>query len=636
MKPESLIIYLTCVIFLVSLIGCGVDPSNPLSVKTTSDIEEVQTSRHLWGLWNVEIIPDQNDSAEIIFMPMRISQAHINIVGLLESAGPAAVGIDPKVVLKNGILDVDIKLTHPYEGNNFAGFDVRGILIGHGSMDGFSKAFFYAGPNDMQLLNADGHTTLWNPTQYKGTGYIDGKMGKPDSIANFTATLNGFKYFAEGLGKDMKIADMPTNLRGAFLPKSSNVRHYKIKLGDKGLTFQYAIDINWWKPSQPVEIPDSFDVMRANCPEPYDIDVYISPGITGYGGTAQVVIDVRDWQNNCDTVYLEAPLLTDTIQTLSNPEDMSGFKRFTTSIVNEKLPAENFADILIYGEGTDPENLKTYANYRLFRLPLAKVPDGGVIITLQDDMHYKTIGTEYTYGGSSYDYGGGNPPPVDYSDTDGVWDFTLIPNDGTGTRKAIPKDDPEVAGFAGDFSSSTQYFWRTEFLVGDDAEQIYQAESHSESTNKLRLWGIYEEENLQGSVPFDPPIDFPYPMDKTTYYKVTKTYTVIPFILTFKITFERWGIGEGVAFVPVEPGLYGWGWDTQAALETRTIASFETGGLMGQGLLGTALQYEWIADDGIGYGSIVSGNSPDNDPNFDESTFEIIGVASAQALRAIN
>jgi hypothetical protein len=540
------------------------------------------------------------------------------------------------VTLVNGVLDVDIKLTHPFDNTKLTGFDVRGILIGHGSIGGFSKGFFYAAPTDMQLLNADGHTNLWNPTQYTGSGYVDGKMGKPDALANFTATLNGYKYFAAGLDKDGAIAEMPTDLRGAFLSKSSNVRHYTIKLGDKGLTFQYAIDANWWKPSEPVSVPGSFDVTRANCPEPYDISVYVGPGIAGYGGSAQVVIDVRDWQKDCNTVYVESPLLTDNIQTLTDPQDMVDFVRFTTSLTNENLPQGDFADILIYGEGTDPDSAKTYANYRLFRLPLARVPSGGVIITLQDDMYYKTIGIEYTYGGAQYDYGSGNPPPVSYSDTDGPWDFDAVPNEGSGTRKAIAKNDPEVAGFAGDFSSSVSYFWRTEWLIGSDSEQIYQAESHNETSNKLKLWGVYEEANLQGSVPFDPPIDFAYPMNTGTHFSVSQTYTIIPFLLTFKVSFERWGIGEGIAFVPVEPGLYGWGWDTEAVLETRTIASFETGGVMGQGPLGTALLYEWIADDGIGYGSIVSGNAPDEAPNFDEGTFEITGTAGAQALRAVN
>ena len=53
-------------------------------------------------------------------------------------------------------------------------------------------------------------------------------------------------------------------------------------------------------------------------------------------------------------------------------------------------------------------------------------------------------------------------------------------------------------------------------------------------------------------------------------------------------------------------------------------------------MLGKALLYEWIADDGTGYGSVTSGNSPDADPNFNESTFEITGSATAAALYAVN
>jgi len=636
MAKRATILILSVQIAILLLASCASETRQPIAPDARGAREAPSCSHQLWGIWDVEVVPDGAGSAEVIFTPVHSAQVHLNVVGLVEAGPGTAVGIEPPVKLENGILDVNVRLTHPFSNLRLSGFDVRGILIGHGSFGGFSESMFYAGPTDLDLLNADGHTRLWNPTQYAGSGYVDGKLGKPDALANFTATLNGYKYFADGLTPNMAVGNMLKAKRGAFTAGSTNTRHYTIRLGDKGLTFQYAIDANWWKPTDPVEVPDSFDVQRANCPEPYHIDLWIGPGIRRDGGSAPFRIDVYDWQKDVDTAWLEAPLLVDDPLTLTSPEDLGDFVRFSGTLSNVNLPNASQVDVLAYARGVDPVSSKTYTDYHLYRLPLPGVPDGGVVITIQDDMAYKTTGVEYEYGGRGYDYGGGDPPPVSYSDHNGPWDFTVVPNDQSGIKVALAKTDPEVASFAGDFSSNVTHFFKTQWIVGDTQREVYQAEAHDPAANLLTLWGVYEEEDLQGSVPFDPPINFLYPMDINTHYSVSRTYTVIPVLLTFKISFEVWGIGEGVAFVPLDPGVNGWGWEGQAALQTRTLASFETGGVLGQGPLGTVLLYEWIADDGTAYASLTSGNAPDSDPNFDESTFEITGAASAVALRSIS
>jgi hypothetical protein len=596
-------------------------------------------THQLAGLWDVEVIPDGAGSAEVIFKPLRSSQVHLNVVGIMESGGGPAVGIIPPVTLADGILDVNIQLTHPFPDlDKFTGFDVRGILIGHGSIGGFSESMFYAGVNDMDLLNADGHTRLWNPTEYTGSGYIDGALGKPDSIANFTANLNGYKYFADDLTSDMPLGIMLTANRGAFTAGSSNVRHYRIRLGNQGLTFQYAVDANWWTPTEPIEVPGSFDVERANCPEPYHIDLFMSPGIHGDGGSSEMMVNIFDWQKDVEAVYVEAPLLTEDIIELGDPVDNGNFVTYSGTLTNTLLPLSEEVDVLVYARGTDPVSSTVYTDYHLYRLPVPRVPETGVTITIQDDMAYKTIGVEYEYGGRNYDYSNSDPAPVDYNDTSGPWFFASIPNEISATREAIDTGDPEVADFAGDFSSAVTHFFRTQGMIGGDTNELYQAEMHNESTNRLSLYGVYSNEELIEGVqalPLDPPINFQYPMDTSTHYLVEKTYVIIPILLNFTVSFEVWGLGEGVAFVPVDPGLYGWGWDTQAALLTRTVAYFETGGVMGMGPLGKALMYEWIADDGTFFGSVTSGNPEGVDPNFDDGTYEITGAAGATALRSI-
>jgi len=636
---NGLKIIVTVILSIVITAGCSRTAIEPVSTDMRVSGQN-ESTRQLWGFWDVEVIPDGNGSAEIIFTPMHSAQVHMNVVGLMEAGGGAAVGIEPPVTLVDGVLDVNIVLTHPFSGlDKFSGFDVRGILIGHGSVGGFSDLLFYAGPSDMQLTNADGHSRLWNPSEYTGSGYVDGKLSVPDAIANYSATLNPYKYFADDLTANEAIPDMLKVKRGAFTAGASNVRHYTIKLGDKGLSFQYAIDANWWAPTEPVVVPDSFPVERANCPEPYHMEVTMTPGIHGEGGSTDIVCDVYDWQKDVTAVYVEAPLLTSEIIELGNPQDNGDFVSYTGTLTNVDLPSADHADILVYARGTDPVTSIEYTCYRLFNYPVVHIPPGGVIITIQDDMFYKTMDVEYDYISSDYDYSDGNPPPVDYTDTDGPWDFTLVPADASSIRVALDPNDPEVAGFKNEFSGNVTHFFKTEFALDGDPQGVYQAEAHNEGANLLRLWGIHASEPLIEDLydfPLDPPIDFQYPESVSTDYSVTKNYTLIPFLLTMRVTYHLWGIGEGVVFIPQEPGVHGWGWEPYAALETRTMASFSTDGILGQGEMGKALMYTWTADDGVMCGTVNSGNSPDSDPNFDDGTYEITGGAGANTLRSIN
>lgn len=628
-------------LILIIITGCSGKSNPPLAPDITRDQLITDPSRILIGLWNVDVIPDTRGSADIIFIPVRSPQIHLNILGIIQNNLPGLTLEQPISIVDN-ILEFTLRYHHPLPMDQYTVFDMRGIFIGHGSKTGFSEGLTYAGVTDFQVLNADGHTRLWNPSEYTGMGYIDGKLLPPHSVANYTATLNGYRYFATDLGPDQDVTTMDISNRGAFLAGQSAARHFVLKLSDTGDPFQYAVDANWWPPTEPIEVPGSFDVERANCPEPYHMDVTIGPGISAVSGSADIQVDIYDWQNDVENVYLEAPeMIFDTL-VLSDPVDMDGFLRFNGTLNNDLLPPDDAVDILIYVEGTDPDSLKTYRDYRLYSFPLFRIPPGGVIITLQDDMAYKKIGVDYEYGGADYDTTAGNFPPVDQADLDGPWDLTGIPNDASSIRSALAKTDPEVAGFANSFSGYVHHFFKTQLALGDTPEQIYQAEEHWEGGNVLRLWGFYYDgtaipDGVNPAIPLDPPIDFQYPIDINTHYVVYEEYIIGPsfpvILLTLKIRFEIWGLGEGIAIVPEEPGIYGWGWNAQPALLVRTFATLETGGLLGQGPMGNALMYEFIADDGTVYGTMLAGNSPSGDPNFDDTTFEILGTVNVAALR---
>jgi len=588
--------------------------------------------RQLWGLWNFEVTPDGNGSAEIEVIPVRSSQFHLNVVGIIENTPGGKLGVS-NISLVDGILDVDVTLTHPIPNPRFTGFDVRGILIGHGAGHSFDPELHYAGTYDIQLLNPDGHTTLWNPVDYQGSGYIDGKLGKPNSIAQFTSQLNGYKYFADALTANMDVVDMDKSSRGAFSAGTSNTRHYEIMIGDKGLTFQYAIDANWYPPSEPVEVPGSFDAARANAPEPYHLSAYLSPDYI-FGNDSEIVVDVYDWQKDVGQVTLQSNMLSNPVVMISGT-DMGDFTRFSGTISNETQPSGITTSLLVGATGTDPDSSVTYSSYILYEIPLPNNVPGGIIITIDDDKQYKTLNRVYNYIANNYDWGNSDPAPVNYQDTDGPWDFTKIPATSESQRAALPKTDPEVSGFAGEFSGSVTHFWKANWVIATESALIYQAESHDTGNNKMNLWGIYEP-NEYGAVKFKDPIQFVYPLDDISHFSSSGTATIIPFALTMTVKFERWGLNSGLAVYPVEPGLYGWGWDADLSLETRTLITISTGGALGQGELGKALLYEWIADNGTIVGTIITGHDPDGPFNFDESTYEITGTGGAETLKSIS
>ncbi len=105
----------------------------------------------------------------------------------------------------DGLIEVDIGLTHPNDDAIFTGFDVCGTIISQGSIEASGdSSVLIPGPDDLHLLNPDGYTRWFNPTEFpydaehKMTGYVDGVMGTPDSSADYSATVNAYKYFADG------------------------------------------------------------------------------------------------------------------------------------------------------------------------------------------------------------------------------------------------------------------------------------------------------------------------------------------------------------------------------------------------------------------------------------------------------
>jgi len=309
--------YHSAVLFIVLLIaGCS-SGSNP----TEPSIENSRVqdgSNQLWGLWSVEIDPAGMKSE---IKPIRGAMFNANVLLFMQPPSSPihmlSISIDQGASdILNNLIVFDVTLRHPFpQFAQFRGFDVRGIFMSGGSVTtGFDASalfpdwFSFDNPsyqNNAILLNADGYTRWWNPTEFTtyetAFGYIKGAFAPSDFIAG--ATINPYKYFADELESNSPLILNPEN-RGTFSPDGVNTRRYEVRFESKPLRFNYAVDASWSKPDTdfapdyPIE---AFD-LSANCQEAYMIST-VDAGSTAwyyssydFGGTHLIDIEIFDWQ----------------------------------------------------------------------------------------------------------------------------------------------------------------------------------------------------------------------------------------------------------------------------------------------------------------------------------------------------
>ena len=402
----SPILIITMVAVLMSL-GCsGGNKNSPISpeLKVSPAIEkhaESNTARFLLGLYQCRVNPELET---IEAVPLREAMLHLNALRFLEPPPPVYMFLN-NFQFDGQTIEVDIELRHPFPGlNQFTGFDVCGIVISSGSIAGFSDPdIVIAGEGDTRLVNADGLTRWWNPREFPYNqstpifGYIDGGKGTPDEIAQYTATLNGYKYFADGLGPYSEITDIDPAKRGAFSAGAANIRHYVIEL-DAGLVFNYAIDACWELPIiQPPVIPDSFPP-EANREEPYLIvpEVVVNTlwySVSSGEGGGEVVLDVHcyDWFDaDKNTVRVESPGVFD--PTISDIP-IGGTELYSTYQIDLINPQINSLDPVILWvsaeSGDDYQGLlpgkRTAAYIPSFTVEVTELQGGGIHLEWGDE-----------------------------------------------------------------------------------------------------------------------------------------------------------------------------------------------------------------------------------------------------------
>jgi hypothetical protein len=316
MGSRSLLSILAIFAGCILISGCSGTSTNVVTGsidETTSGSDYVPFQSHQNQGWYLLEIDTAAGAIDVI--PQRTSSFHLNTTGIMNSTmGVSAAGVPGEMDPPNGIFTFDITLTHPLGSSpQFAGFDVKGILITPGSY--IVGPLVFADVDETRLENADGYTRWWNPTEFTNPGmfgYTKGNLtASPGTV--LTATINPYKYFADHLNINTEVFQVlgvpldDDEGRGVFRPGSSNTRRYKIQFklnpGPK-IIYGYAIDASWKAPDvkPPGEIPDDFPI-EANQPEAYDVvlDQNLNTMFYDYesglaGGLLRLEANVYDWQ----------------------------------------------------------------------------------------------------------------------------------------------------------------------------------------------------------------------------------------------------------------------------------------------------------------------------------------------------
>ncbi|HEX9743849.1 MAG TPA: PKD domain-containing protein [bacterium] len=291
--------YLLVLVLLALVLGCSSGSNDPFTpsltpeLNTQADTVPQNSFKDLWGWWEVQLDVD-NQTAEII--PMRGAMFRANVTQWLQPPAGKLSNLKIDVVdvsnyFTDGSIDVDVTLFHPFPGFIiYTGFDVHGVFMHNGtvsdSVDG-SLTYNIDNSSGAILKNADGMTRWFNSSEFSGgipiLGYTPGALG---NIDNPTATLNPYKYFADGLGntdemRSFYLANYEN--RGMFASGAANTRRYELQFEHDGvspiLTYQYAVIASWEEPDPAlsgdpdiVDVPSDFPV-TANQLEPIHIAV---------------------------------------------------------------------------------------------------------------------------------------------------------------------------------------------------------------------------------------------------------------------------------------------------------------------------------------------------------------------------
>jgi hypothetical protein len=311
---------LACILLVLGCSRGGLIPTMPSADDLTAgQAVSTPSQNNLWGYYDV-YVDVAGKSANAVLNRDAMYAANVTTILNGKSAAMGFKIFDTVLGPGDSYLDIDldVKLTHPFPGQTqYNGYDVRGIFMGNGSkVMAYNPKLKYA---DLSSINQvmydfdadlspedpytgktgspDGYTRWWNHSEFNTSGlfgYTQGTYATKYYVSN--ATLNPYKYFADGLSADEDLWSFlsTTTNHGVFSAGKSNSRNYYIRfpIPSPNVKFAYAVMANW-KGDKPEDHP-------ANAPEAQALNVKITPNVyfaspTDNGGKLKLDLSVFDW-----------------------------------------------------------------------------------------------------------------------------------------------------------------------------------------------------------------------------------------------------------------------------------------------------------------------------------------------------
>ncbi len=423
----------------IVLPGCSSQSPQTAPPVTIQDANPVSPrgGHQLWGFWLIGIDPETN---QYEVLPARQAENHWNVLKWLEQ-GPCTncLQITDFTDSDHGTKLVTVSIKHPFPNPNLTGFDVRGIAMLNGSHE-----FPTAGLNapdaslgDGELINADGHTTLYNLTTVGcGPDGFQGYMkGKFATAAIPSAKLNGFKRY---------YSNDPANTRSAFYAGETISQVFDIDMPGSPFVLGYAVDASWAPPiNKPVTDPVNDFPPQANCYEPYVVEATVTNGVlTDQGGMLTLEILVIDHQGpgSHQAPVLECPELASTFYMFETGPGMYG-----AYIKNSEFAPPGDYKLLISVEDNLNSESDPWIDLTAYKI---------VTIQVQEDQ-----GWARTWGGSNWDRG--NAVVMDSwgnAYIAGIFQGTVDFDPGPGTTE-LTSNNGSIDAFVSKFDGMGNFVW---------------------------------------------------------------------------------------------------------------------------------------------------------------------------------
>lgn len=292
-----------------------------------SNCKSSNSQTHVWGYYDV-YIDIENQIAYAV--ENRQASFTVNVVNILNGKpGGLSFYIHKTPTTMDYVdIDIDVSISHPFPGlPQYHGYDVRGIFMGNGSANlQYNGAlsypvfgtdqFMFPDPED-NIGGPDGYTRWFNKTEFSTGGmplfqYTHGKLATP--AYSPTATLNPYKYFADGLKAQDDLwtwLNANSSQNGRFSSGAKNTRNYYLRFmhvgGQTVIKYGYAVIANW-EGVEPQYHP-------SNAPEAVACKVtdssnvwFNAPGQSG--GNLILDISLFGWKYQPSAIFIESTVLS--------------------------------------------------------------------------------------------------------------------------------------------------------------------------------------------------------------------------------------------------------------------------------------------------------------------------------------